>query len=158
MYAATHEHIGVADIFIAAAAVSDYRPAKASEKKIKKHNETMSIELVRSEDILQSVAALDAAPFTVGFAAETNNVREYALGKLEKKNLDMIVANRVGDDCGFDADDNEVEVLWRGGEKAFPAAAKTELAHQIIAVVAERFEAMRGQAAQPRPNVVKFRE
>ena len=158
MYTSTHEHIGTADIFIAAAAVSDYRPAKASEKKIKKDNETMSIELVRSEDVLKSVAALDAAPFTVGFAAETNNVREYALGKLEKKNLDMIVANRVGDDCGFDADHNEVDVLWPGGEKTFPSAAKTELAHQIIAVVAERFEARRGEATQPELTVVKFKE
>lgn len=158
MYAATHERIGDADIFIAAAAVSDYRPAKTSEEKIKKHNETMSIELVRSEDILKSVAALDAAPFTVGFAAETNNVREYALGKLEKKNLDMIVANRVGDDCGFDTDDNEIEILWRDGERAFPAAAKTELAQQIIAVVAERFDATRGEATQPGLTVVKFRE
>jgi phosphopantothenoylcysteine decarboxylase/phosphopantothenate--cysteine ligase len=158
MYTATHEHIGNADIFIAAAAVSDYRPAKASEKKIKKDNETMSIELVRSEDVLKSVATLDPAPFTVGFAAETNDVREYALGKLEKKNLDMIVANRVGDDCGFDADDNEVEVLWHGGEKTFPSTAKTELAYQIVAVVAERFDANRGEATQPELTVVKFRE
>jgi phosphopantothenoylcysteine decarboxylase/phosphopantothenate--cysteine ligase len=119
MHEATHEHIGLADIFIGAAAVSDYRAADAASQKIKKTKDTMTIELVRSPDILASVAALDDAPFTVGFAAETNNVREYALQKLENKKLDMIVANRVGRDCGFDYDDNAADVLWPGGERSF---------------------------------------
>ena len=74
MHAATHERVGDADIFIAAAAVSDYRPTERATQKIKKTQEAMSIELVRSPDILASVAALDPAPFTVGFAAETENV------------------------------------------------------------------------------------
>ena len=104
----THEHAGQADIFIAAAAVADYRPAEAQLQKMKKTAESMSIELVRNPDILASIAALPAAPFTVGFAAETENVSEYAKGKLANKKLDMIVANRVGDDCGFDRDDNAV--------------------------------------------------
>ena len=158
MYTATHEHVGEADIFIAAAAVSDYRPAEAATQKIKKNSETMKLDLVRSEDILASVAALNVAPFTVGFAAETDKVREYALGKLENKKLDMIVANRVGDDCGFDADDNQVDVFWRGGEKGFPSTAKTELANQLVEIIAERFEASRGSATQPELTVVKFRE
>ena len=140
MYSATHERVGDADIFVAAAAVSDYRPMDAAKQKIKKHEETMRIDLVRSKDILASVAALDAAPFTVGFAAETEKVRDYALGKLRDKKLDMIVANRVGDDCGFDRDDNTVEVYWQGGEQAFSKAAKTELAYKIVQLVAERFE------------------
>ena len=140
MYSATHERVGDVDIFIAAAAVSDYRPTDAAKQKIKKHEETMSIDLVRSKDILASVAALDAAPFTVGFAAETEKVRDYALGKLKDKKLDMIVANRVGDDCGFDRDDNTVEVYWQSGERAFTKAAKTELAYKIVQLVAERFE------------------
>jgi len=140
MYSATHERVGDADIFVAAAAVSDYRPTDAAKQKIKKHEETMSIDLVRSKDILASVASLDAAPFTVGFAAETEKVRDYALGKLKDKKLDMIVANRVGDDCGFDRDDNTVEVYWQGGEQAFTKAAKTELAYKIVQLVAERFE------------------
>jgi phosphopantothenoylcysteine decarboxylase/phosphopantothenate--cysteine ligase len=139
MYAQTHAHIVAADIFIGAAAVSDYRAAKAEAQKIKKSESTMTIELVRSPDILASVAALDNAPFTVGFAAETENVREYAIGKLENKKLDMIVANRVGDDCGFDCDDNAVEVYWDNGEKAFPMTAKTELAHQLIELITERY-------------------
>ncbi len=75
-----------------------------------------------------SVAALDIAPFTVGFAAETQSVIEYARGKLEKKKLDMIVANRVGRDCGFDRDDNAATVLWKGGSRSFPTTSKTELA------------------------------
>jgi len=139
MYSATHGCVGAADIFIAAAAVSDYRPTSAAKQKIKKNDETMSIDLVRSEDILASVAALDAAPFTVGFAAETESVRDYALGKLKNKKLDMIVANRVGDDCGFDCDDNAVEVYWQGGEQGYARAAKTELARQILQLVAEHY-------------------
>lgn len=149
MYGATHGRLDDVDIFIAAAAVADYRPVSASGTKIKKNEETMQIDLVRSKDILASVAALQGGPFTVGFAAETDNVREYAHGKLDNKKLDMIVANRVGDDCGFDADDNLVEVYWQGGEKAFERAAKTALAENIMELVAERFEATRGTDTQP---------
>jgi len=157
MYATTHDLLDGVDIFIAAAAVSDYRPATSAEQKIKKNEETMRIDLVRSPDILASVAALDNAPFTVGFAAETENVREYALGKLEKKRLDMIVANRVGHDRGFDSDENEVQIFWRDGERSLPAAAKTALARDIVAIIAEQFEAVRG-GTRPEPNVVRFRE
>ena len=149
MYEATHERLDGVDIFIAAAAVSDYRPTDAAGEKIKKDAETMQIDLVRSKDILASVSALDDAPFTVGFAAETSNVREYAIGKLEKKGLDLIVANRVGDDCGFDSDDNTVDVYWQDGGKGFSEAPKTELAHDIINIVAERFAATRGADTQP---------
>ena len=149
MYTATHERINAVDVFIAAAAVSDYRPAEARAQKIKKSEETMHIELVRSKDILASVAALDDGPFTVGFAAETENVRDYAIGKLRNKRLDMIVANRVGEDCGFDQDVNTVEVLWDGGEQAFAQAAKSELARDIIQLVAARYSATRGSDTQP---------
>ncbi len=149
MYAATHDNIGSADIFIAAAAVSDYRPADTAKQKIKKDKETMSIDLVRSPDILVSVAQLDDAPFTVGFAAETENVKEYALGKLKKKKLDMIVANRVGDDCGFDCDDNAVDVYWHTGHQGFPNTLKTDLAHQVVRLIAERYASTRGAVAQP---------
>ena len=148
MYAATHANVGDADIFIAAAAVSDYRPTDSSKQKIKKSKKTMRLDLVRSEDILASVASLDDAPFTIGFAAETENVRDYALGKLENKKLNMIVANKVGDDYGFDHDDNEVDVFWPGGEQRFPKATKIDLAHQIIQLAAERYTATRGAAGQ----------
>lgn len=139
MFSATHDHIDGVDIFIAAAAVSDYRPTEVRDQKIKKDTESMRIDLVRSPDILASIAQLEDAPFTVGFAAETEKVREYALGKLKHKKLDMIVANRVGNDCGFGYDDNAVEVFWNGGEQAFEKTAKTVLARQIIMLVAERY-------------------
>jgi len=140
MFAATHEHIEGVDIFIAAAAVSDYRPQARQENKIKKTKSTMQIELVRSPDILASVAKLDDGPFTVGFAAETEHLREYALGKLENKSLDMIVANEVGTDYGFDSEDNAVDVYWRGGEQSFPTAAKSELAEDLIRLIADRYD------------------
>ena len=121
---------------------------------MKKGAETMSIDLVKSPDILTSVAELDAAPFTVGFAAETENVREYALGKLNNKKLDMIVANQVGEDRGFDLDDNAVAVYWSGGEQAFAKSAKTELAQQIIKLIAARYELARGTATQPGLSII----
>ena len=154
MYAATHEAIGDADIFIAAAAVADYRPTNILQQKIKKNNEGMNLELVRCPDILTSVAALDAPPFTVGFAAETENVIEYARGKLEKKNLDMIVANRVGRDCGFDYDDNTATVLWRDGEKAFPKSSKVDLARKLIELAAEHFYAVSASETQPKLTII----
>ncbi|MGI9222820.1 MAG: bifunctional phosphopantothenoylcysteine decarboxylase/phosphopantothenate--cysteine ligase CoaBC [Woeseiaceae bacterium] len=140
MYAATHKQIGEADIFIGAAAVSDYRPADRQQQKIKKNDATMTIDLVRSEDILASVAALERRPFTVGFAAETENLKEHALGKLERKKLDMIVANRVGGGKGFDSDQNAVSVFWKDAEQTFEMKDKTELAHDLLKLIAERFE------------------
>ena len=140
MYDATHALISEADIFIGTAAVSDYRPVTVQPQKIKKNDETMTIELVKSEDILASVAAKDAAPFTVGFAAETEDLRANAIGKLERKNLHMIVANEVGEGKGFDNDQNAVTVFWKSGEQALELADKTELARDILKLIAERFE------------------
>lgn len=148
MYSATHDVVGDADIFIAAAAVADYRSASVAEQKIKKSDKSMSIELVQCPDILASVAKLDRAPFTVGFAAETEKVKDSARAKLNKKGLDMIVANRVGADSGFDRDDNTVSVLWQGGEKNFPTASKLDLARDLIELVAEHFYAVR-DSSQP---------
>ena len=154
MFAATHAAIIDADIFIGAAAVADYRPAAAVEQKIKKTNEAMTIDLVRCRDILASVATLDNAPFTIGFAAETENVIEYARGKLTKKKLDMIIANRVGRDCGFDRDDNAATALWNGGEKSFPTSSKIDLARNLIELATEHFYAVRGSEIQPRLTVI----
>ena len=144
MYDATHDAIGGADIFIAAAAVADYRPADTKEQKIKKSQESMRIDLVRCPDILASVAGLDGGPFAVGFAAETEKVDDYAKAKLENKKLDMIIANRVGDDCGFDCEENTVNVFWAGGEQRFPQAQKSILARGLIALVAHRYYAVHG--------------
>ena len=158
MHAATQESAADADIFIAAAAVSDYRPAEMSAHKIKKTRDTMTLELVRSPDILASVASLDDAPFTVGFAAETENVREYALGKLVSKKLDMIVANRVGADCGFDYDDNAADLLWDGGEQRFEKMPKSELAAGLMQVIAARYIETRGADPQPALSIVSAKE
>ncbi len=140
MFAATHEHIQGVDIFVAAAAVSDYRPETEAQNKIKKVKPTMQLNLVKSPDTLASVAKMTDGPFTIGFAAETEQLRKYALGKLDSKNLDMIVANKVGVDRGFDSDVNTVEVYWRGGEQSFPTAAKAELAEDLIRLIADRYD------------------
>ena len=140
MFAATHEHIQGVDIFVAAAAVSDYRPETEAQNKIKKVKPTMQLNLVKSPDTLASVAKMADGPFTVGFAAETEQLRKYALGKLDSKNLDMIIANKVGVDRGFDSDVNTVEVYWRGGEQSFPTAAKAELAEDLIRLIADRYD------------------
>ena len=119
-----------------AARVSAKRPVSVAEQKIKKNDESMQIDMLRSKDILASVAALEPPPFTVGFAAETENLREYALGKLEKKRLNMIIANRVGRECGFDYDDNTVCVYTVDEHKSFPLTDKKALARELIEVIA----------------------
>ncbi len=154
MYDAAHAAVVDADIFIAAAAVADYRPEVSVAQKIKKNDETMQIDLVRCPDILASVAALGEAPFTVGFAAETECVIDYARGKLENKNLDLIIANRVGHDCGFDSDDNSATALWKDGERSFPTTLKMDLARDLIELIAKRFYAVRGADTEPRLTVI----
>ncbi len=139
MFAATHKRIDGIDIFIAAAAVADYSATSTAKKKIKKSEQEMSIALTRTPDILASVAKLETGPFTVGFAAETEKLREYARSKLENKSLDMIIANLVGENRGFDSDDNTVDVFWAAGEQSFPIMAKTELAVALIKLIAERY-------------------
>lgn len=160
MYDTTHALLDGVDIFIGAAAVSDYRPPSAATQKIKKtdDSETMTLELVRSPDVLASVAALPDAPFTVGFAAETNDVREYALGKLEKKKLDMIVANRVGTDCGFDSDENTLEIYWRDGERSFPTASKAALANDLVQLIAARHAEAHGTSTQPALSLIRMKD
>ena len=158
MYEQTHAQIDDTDIFIAAAAVADYRPATEATQKIKKDQETATIDLVRCPDILASVAALDPAPFTVGFAAETENLEQHARTKLDKKKLDMIVANQVGEDQGFDRDDNTLSVLWQDGKKDFATASKVELARSLIELVAKRFYAARGADTEPRLTVIRTGE
>ena len=144
MFAATHAHIDGIDIFIAAAAVADYSAVDVGKEKIKKDEASMSIALSRNPDILASVAKLEQGAFTVGFAAETERVREYALAKLARKKLDMIIANEVGDDRGFESDDNTVMVFWDGGERKFPTMAKTDLAQRLIQLISRRYDEVSG--------------
>lgn len=138
MMEATRSAIRDADIFIAAAAVADYRPARAEDQKIKKTDAHMDLELERNPDILSTVAGSDERPFVVGFAAETQDVEANAFAKLEAKGLDMIAANLVGPNAGFDSDHNELAVLWPGGGRCLPKANKRRLAEQLIALVGER--------------------
>ena len=133
------------DIFIATAAVADYTPAAAAPGKLKKAAAPLHLDLRPTPDILAEVAALAAPPFTVGFAAETEELERHARAKLERKRLDLIAGNRVGGpDLGFDSDRNALLVLWPGGGRAeMPAGPKTLLARQLLALVTERFLAKR---------------
>lgn len=148
MLAAVNENLGGADIFIAAAAVSDYRPVQVSMEKIKKTSDSLMLALSRTTDILATVAAGAARPFVVGFAAETQNVERNALAKLEGKNLDMIAANQVGEGLAFDQDDNALTVYWRGGGRELKRAGKAQIAAELVALIAERF-AKRASGARP---------
>jgi phosphopantothenoylcysteine decarboxylase/phosphopantothenate--cysteine ligase len=138
MLAAAETAARGADVFIAAAAVADYRPLEPSDRKIKKTAETLRLELTRNPDVLATVAAWKDRPFMVGFAAETDNVEANAETKLEAKKLDMIAANRVGPGVGFDCDQNTLTVIWPGGREVLPAAGKDVLARQLIDLIAER--------------------
>ena len=158
MYEAVHKRIGEADVFIGAAAVADYQAADVSDAKIKKSEEDLSIKLVRNPDILASVAALAERPFTVGFAAETGNLREYAIGKLEKKNLDMIVANLVGAGRGFETDRNAVEVFWDRGEQSFPENDKMTLARELADLIGARFAATQQEDSKPELPTIAVRD
>jgi len=130
------------DIFIAAAAVSDYRPARRAEQKIKKKARDLAIALVRNADILADVAGREHPPFTVGFAAETEKLEIHAREKLARKSLDMIAANPVaGANVGFGVDTNQLRVFWKDGETDLGEATKSELAQRLVALVAERFRA-----------------
>ncbi len=128
------------DIFVGAAAVADYRPKELSARKIKKQGDEMQIELCKNPDIVAAVAASNIRPFTVGFAAETNDVIKYAQGKLANKNLDMIIANDVSrSETGFNSDDNEVYVIWDSGQQHLKQQSKRQLSTQLVSHIAERF-------------------
>ncbi|MGL6158997.1 bifunctional phosphopantothenoylcysteine decarboxylase/phosphopantothenate--cysteine ligase CoaBC [Microbulbifer sp.] len=130
------------DLFIAAAAVADFRPAAVAEQKIKKQDgsEEDVLALVKNPDIVAGIAARSSRrPFTVGFAAETEKVLEHARDKLVRKKLDLIVANDVStEDGGFDSDRNAVTVIDRTGSEVLPPALKTELAERLIEIIAAR--------------------
>jgi phosphopantothenoylcysteine decarboxylase/phosphopantothenate--cysteine ligase len=140
MYAAVMQAVAHCDIFIACAAVSDYRVETQADHKIKKSTQAMTLALVPNEDILGAVSALDHRPFCVGFAAETHDLEKYALGKLAAKHLDMIAANLVADGSGgFEADVNRLEVFWPGGGHSIAQASKQEVAKQLIDLIGERY-------------------
>ena len=131
-----------ADVYIGAAAVADFTPGRTATSKIKKRagEDGLTLELVRTRDILADVAGHASRPrLVVGFAAETDDLEANARAKLAKKKLDLIAANRVGiAGSGFEGDDNALVVYWHGGARALGPAPKTELADQLLDLVAER--------------------
>lgn len=130
-----------AAIFVACAAVADFRPAVVAEQKIKKTTETLTLELIRNPDILSEVSALSDRPFCIGFAAETHDLETFAEAKLRTKGLDMIAANRVSASQGFETDDNALLVIWNGGREALAQQSKPQLAARLVKLIADRFDA-----------------
>lgn len=137
---AVHAWVGACDLFIATAAVADYRPAEPATEKVKRDGEGRTLALVANPDILAEVAARPRPPLTMGFAAETGEVEANARAKLTTKGIDLVVANEVGEGRGFDTDDNTVTVLWEGGRRRLGPAPKTELARELVALAAARLD------------------
>ena len=151
MMSAVEEQLsGGIDLFIAAAAVADYKPLAAAEQKIKKSSDTMTLQLVKNPDIVSHVANSDQRPaVVVGFAAETEKVLEHARDKLERKGLDAVVANDVSRaDIGFNSDNNAVTIINRTSVNTIPAASKQVVAQKLI----DEFSQMLGQIHPARDN------
>ncbi len=129
------------DLFIATAAVADYRPESCASDKIKKSNEAMVLPLVRNPDTLATIAGRQDAPFTVGFAAETSDVARYAKDKMQRKNLRMIVANDVSaPGLGFNSDNNAVTVFWSGGQETIGPDTKQAIGSRLVALIGQHLK------------------
>lgn len=144
MHAAVMAEATAADVLIATAAVADYRPLDCAQSKIKKQaassDELMQIDMTRNADILADAAEQFEHLFTVGFAAETDNLQDYARSKLERKGLNMVAANWVGSGLGFDRDDNALWLCWPGGEAELPNAPKKVLATQLVEIICQQLK------------------
>lgn len=140
MHAAVMRNIVDCDIFLAVAAVADYRSQTVSTEKLHKDNDVMTITLQRNPDIVADVAILSKKPFVVGFAAETNNVLEQARAKRLRKKMDMIIANQVGEGKGIGSDDNAVTVISARGETPIAVMPKSQLARQLINMISEEYK------------------
>jgi len=128
-----------ATVFVACAAVADYRVSDIAEQKIKKSSDELQLNLVKNPDIVADVAALAKRPFTVGFAAETQDLEKYALGKLKRKNLDMIAANNVGTTGqGFNSDNNALTVFSKSETIELPLTNKEQLAKQLVTLITQQ--------------------
>lgn len=126
-------------ILIACAAVADFRPRVYSPQKVKKNAAELNLILEPTIDILTQVQLSPKRPFVVGFAAETEQLELHAREKLQRKGMDMIAANWVGENSGFECDDNALEIYWSDGKVSLPRASKQELAYSLLKVIAERF-------------------
>lgn len=144
MYEAVMARLKTTDIVIASAAVADYRAATIAERKMKKteDSDTLTLTLVKNPDIIASVTAFESPPYTIGFAAETNDVEHYARDKMVRKKLDMIVANDVSQtDIGFGSDDNAVTVFCaNGGSIRLEKMGKQQLARQLVSHIANHYQ------------------
>ncbi|WP_025693649.1 phosphopantothenoylcysteine decarboxylase, partial [Paenibacillus durus] len=140
MYSAVSAVWEDCDILIKAAAVSDYRPKERADTKIKKTGDTMTLELVKTVDILETLGQRKQHQLLIGFAAETGNAEMYAKDKLVRKNLDLIVANDVGvPGAGFSVDTNIVSIYdQRGLVEELPLLSKDEVARRLLAIAADR--------------------
>lgn len=130
------------NIFIACAAVADYRAEQIAPEKIKKQGDELLLKMVKNPDIVAEVAAMsENRPFVVGFAAETQNVEEYARLKLARKNLDLICANDVSlSGQGFNSDNNALHLYWSNGEMSLPLSDKSLLGQKLMDEIAKRYD------------------
>ncbi|MGB1238292.1 MAG: phosphopantothenoylcysteine decarboxylase, partial [Pseudomonadales bacterium] len=142
MLQAALEHIEQCDIFIGCAAVADFRPAQVSEQKMKKgSSDDMQLHLTKNPDIIATVAAHPKRPFTVGFAAETQDVVNYAKDKLARKNLDLIAANDVSRaDIGFNSDSNALTLISHTGVTELAKSGKAQQARTLIEHISALFD------------------
>lgn len=143
MYNEVHKKFDKSDIAIFSAAVADYKPASVSETKIKKSDSDLTIDLVRTKDILASAGEIKKEQFLVGFALETNNEVENSIGKLKRKNLDLIVLNSLNDKgAGFKSDTNKVSIIDKSEKiSEFSVKSKAEVAEDIFNEILKRFNA-----------------
>lgn len=138
MYETVMSAVENADVFISAAAVANYRPEKPSKEKIKSKAARLSLSLIENPDIVATVAALEKKPIVIGFAAETEHVLESAKEKLQRKKLDLIIANQVGYQQGMGVDVNAASLISNAGELcAFPCLPKKELAFKLLSAISE---------------------
>jgi phosphopantothenoylcysteine decarboxylase/phosphopantothenate--cysteine ligase len=140
MHSAVMEVVHNCDIFIGCAAVADYKPQQKIPQKIKKSEAELTLTFTRNPDILSDVAHLTHPPFTVGFAAETQDMERYARDKLSRKKLDLIAANDVSQaGLGFNSDQNALTIYWPEGKKNLGVANKSQLAMQLMTLIALRY-------------------
>jgi phosphopantothenoylcysteine decarboxylase/phosphopantothenate--cysteine ligase len=153
MHAAVMARVDACDVFIGCAAVADYRPAEVAQQKIKKTGESLEIRLVRNPDIIADVAAHRPRPFTVGFAAETNDLLLHARQKLERKGLDLVIANDVSrSDIGFESDHNEVCIVSATGDGDPLSGTKLAIARALVEDIAQRLRVTRAHPAGAVPT------
>jgi phosphopantothenoylcysteine decarboxylase/phosphopantothenate--cysteine ligase len=139
---------GRADVYIGAAAIADYQPIAVAPDKLKKTDRTMNLELERTPDLLAELGTLAQRPMLVGFAAETRDLEKYALGKLRDKRIDMIAANQIGGETGFESEDNALVVFDADGSRTeLPRAGKQVLARQLIELIAAKLGQRRNPSA-----------